>query len=202
MMNKKIIFKTLIVAFFLLTTTIIYAQQNQNDFETRIEIKIEGEINEVQKTKINELLNYFENQNPRLKIDSKILGEKPERPEKAEGGEIERTKRRESKVEKYHFVPITISALTIIFLLWLFIIIKKEKEHGINLANNIFMGLVFLFSAISGVLLIYGYKFQGFDLKFWHVIISLILLFAIIFHFTTHWKTWLSYFKKIFRIKS
>lgn len=87
-MNKKVIFSTLIAIILLLTSVSVYAQQNQNNLETRIEIKIEGEINELQKTKINELLNYFENQNPRLKIDSKIIGERPEGPEKAEGARL------------------------------------------------------------------------------------------------------------------
>jgi magnesium-transporting ATPase (P-type) len=200
MINKKVIFLILIIIFFLLTIT-IYAQQNQNNFETKIEIKIQGKINELQKTKIQSLLKYFEDQNPRLKIDSKTLEEKSERFEETRKREGE-IKKKENKVQKYHFKPISISASIIIFLLSLLIIIKKEKRHAINLVNNIFMGFIFLFSAISGVLLIYGYKFSDFDLKFWHVIISVILLFAIIFHFIIHWKIWLSYFKKIFRIRS
>jgi|GEM_PF-5342954 len=169
----------------------ISAQQNQTYTETRIEIKVVGELNGLQKAKVDELLNYFENQNPKLKIETKVKGEKPEIEE------------RESKVGKYHFYPLAISALIIIFVLWLFMRIKKEKKYGINLSNNVFMLLLFLFLAFSGVLLIYGYnKIQAFDLKFWHVIVGLILLFAIIFHLIIHWSTWVSYFRKIFRIES
>jgi magnesium-transporting ATPase (P-type) len=182
----------LFVALSFLAGGLISAQQSQGGPEARIEIKIQGEINAFQRAKIGELLNYFKNQNPRLKIDSRVNGE---RQEKAEA-EREIGKR-ESKVEKYHFYSIAFLALSVIFLLWLATAAKKEKKRGINLANNIFMGAIFLFSAASGVLLIYGYKFQGFDLRFWHVEVSLVFLFAVIFHFATHWKIWLSYFKKI-----
>ena len=167
-----------------------YAQQNQN-IETKIEIKITGKINATPEAKLYDLLKYFESQNPRLKIHSRTVGEEHE---KEEG--------RESKVEKYHFIPITIFALTIIFILWLFISFKKEKRRMINTLNNVFLCLIFSLSAASGILLIYGYKFQSFDLKFWHVITSLILLFGIIFHIMTHLNVWRSYFKKIFRAAS
>lgn len=189
-MNKKFALAGLAIAILLLNTLQIYAQQNQNYTETRIEIKVAGELSSVQKAKINELLNYFEAQNPKLKIESKIKG-------------IEREDEgRETKAGKYHFIQITVSALVIIFALWAVTRIKKEKKYGINLSNNIFAGLTFLFVALSGILLIYDYKIQGFDVKFWHVIVALILLFAIVFHFITHWATWLSYFKKIFRLQS
>lgn len=188
-MTKKIILPILITAIVLLNIFQVYAQKNQN-VESRIEIKINRSINEIRKIKINDLLSYFENQNPRLKINSKIKRKEPEK------------EKRKSKAKKYHFIPITILASGIIFILWLIIRLKKEKKYGINLTNNVFVLLLFLFLTISGILLIYGYKLQSFNLKFWHVIIGLILIFAVIFHIIIHWQTWLVYFKKIFRAKS
>jgi len=191
-MNKKIILSFSIPIIFLMVFAFVWAQENQNNVETRIEIKIDGKIDEIQKAKINDFLEYFKNQNPRLKIKSE---NKEEGPETAKN-QIEK---RESKVEKYYFWPITILALIIIFTLWLFTETKKEKRFEIKMLSNIFMGVIFLFVAISGILLIYGYKFQAFDLKFWHVITSLILVFIIIFHVLLHWNTWLTYLKKIFQ---
>jgi magnesium-transporting ATPase (P-type) len=186
MVKTKIVLLILIAGILLLLVSGIYAQQH-GDIETKIEIKISGKVNETQKAQIDYLLNYFDNQNPRLKIDSKIKG----------GAEKEREKR-ESKVEKYYFTPITTFALAIIFVLWAVIALKRENKHKINSFNNIFLGLMFLLSGISGILLIYGYEFQDFDLKFWHVVVSLILLFAIIFHIIMHYGVWKSYFKKVF----
>jgi uncharacterized membrane protein len=105
--------------------------------------------------------------------------------------------KRESKVEKYYFIPITFFSAILITVFWLITKKRPEKRPLIKMSNNILMLLLFLFVSLSGIALIFGYKIQGFDLKFWHVIFSEFLVYAIIFHIIIHWSTWLSYFKKI-----
>jgi len=103
----------------------------------------------------------------------------------------------ESKVEKYYFIPITFFSAVLITVFWLITKKRPEKRPLIKMSNNILMLLLFLFVSLSGIALIFGYKIRGFDLKFWHVIFSEFLVYAIIFHIIIHWSTWLSYFKKI-----
>ena len=107
-----------------------------------------------------------------------------------------------TKVEKYHFIEITAIALIVIAALLILITFKRRSKYWVSMFSNFFLIIVFLVAALSGVMLIYEYKIKGLDIKFWHVIFSLILLFTIVFHIIVHWKTWVTYFKKILRIKT
>ncbi len=184
MRNRKFFAIVLFFAIllFAINFALIHSQQNKIA-ETKIEIKVSGDINETQKAKVNELLNYFKNQNPHLKIESKIKKEKTE---------IKRT-----KIEKYHFIEIFSFGVIVVFILCALFMFKKKERNKIRILTNIVLCLIFLVSSLSGILLIYEYKFQGLDIKFWHVIVSLFLFFIIIYHIALHWNTWISYFKRL-----
>lgn len=200
MSKEKIILAFLFIMTVFLNVPAVSAGEEQSHTETKIEIKVSGEINEAQKAKINDLLVDFSGQEPQLKIDSKIKGEKPQKENK-ENKESGANPDGSSKAQKYYFNPMAVLALVVISIFLMIARFKKDAQPKINLLNNTLLGIVFVFSALSGILLIYGYEIQGFNLKFWHVIISSILLFLIFFHCLLHKNTWIYYLKRVLGIK-
>ena len=181
----KIFLFVLLSIVLLLNISPVLAQSNQEsgDIESKIEIKIDGGVNESQKAKVQNLLDYFKNQNPRLKIKSENKEKDIEEDNEGLLGGID-----ESSVSIF---LILVLAYILIFL----VIVKKYGKQRANLVNNILMGALAVMAILSGLLMFFHYRFLDIDLKFWHGIVSIYLALAIIFHIITHWRVWRSYFK-------
>ncbi|MBI5065196.1 hypothetical protein HZA97_03065 [Candidatus Woesearchaeota archaeon] len=100
--------------------------------------------------------------------------------------------------EKYYFMYVLIIVVLTFIISWLSLRTKPGIRVNIILVNNFLMLLFFLLSSLMGVSLIFGYKIQSFDFKFWHVITGQFLVYSILFHIILHWAVWKSYLRKIF----
>ncbi|OGM99099.1 MAG: hypothetical protein A2817_01215 [Candidatus Yanofskybacteria bacterium RIFCSPHIGHO2_01_FULL_39_8b] len=190
MFKEKPIILVIVFIILMIPLLPLYAQEGQKVPETKIEIKISGQINGEQQAKIDELMGIFANQNPKLKIDSKdrVVNEIP--------ANVKTDK--EDKFGKYYFLPIIVSLLIMMFLLFAFIKIKNGARQAINKFNNFVLGFIFLANAVLGIFLIFDVKLFHLDVKFWHVVSGEVLIVAIIFHLFLHWAIWKFYFKKFF----
>jgi len=163
--------------------------------ETRIEIRVAGDLSAAQKAQIGELLKAFEGQNPRLKIEAKAP-----RPKGPEGPGKEK-KEKESKADKYLFFPLTAAMLGTVAVSTVLAQGWRRTRYGINLIGNVATAVAFALVAASGVLLILNVELEdsGLDVKFWHVVIGTVFVYLIVFHLVNNWRAWLAYLRRVAR---
>ncbi|MDP2948730.1 MAG: DUF4405 domain-containing protein [Chloroflexota bacterium] len=155
--------------------------------ETKIEIRITGMVSAEQRARIDELLKAFDQQNPRLKIETE--------DREKEGQE------KESKANKYLFFPLTaamlatVAASTVLAQAW------RSTRYRVNLTANVATAIAFGLVATSGVLLILNVELEdsGVDVKFWHVVTGTIFVYLIVFHLANNWRAWLAYLRRVTR---
>jgi len=169
--------------------------QDPPQVETRIEIKVKGEISPAQKAQVEALLKAFEGQEPRLKIETKGPPGPPPGPRGKE-------RERESKAGKYRFFLITGLMLGLVATSALIMETRRRARFSFSLAGNIATILAFALVTLTGFLLIFGYKGErgGFDIKYWHVIAGLVLVYLILFHLVNNWRAWPSYWRRLLRL--
>jgi len=173
--------------------TISRFAQDVRTVETRIEIKVTGELTAAQRQQVGALLAAFEGQSPRLIIEQKVL------PEPAGRGEP-----RKSKAGKYHFFPLSFGLLALVGVATAVVERKRRVKVEVSMVANLLIGSAGVVAALTGVLLIFGFrpKDLGFDVRYWHVVSGVAVTYLLLFHLIVHWQVWVSYARRLLQLTS
>lgn len=102
--------------------------------------------------------------------------------------------------QKYNLLPIAIILILLYSFTWLLSKKRIIKNNAHKKIWNILLLFTFLPAGVSGILLVirkeFGIEFSlPFKLLFWHVEVSISMVFIALFHAFWHW----NYFKNIFK---